>query len=264
MKPRRRSHSLPAQDWIYGKHAAFAAAANPLRRISRLVATKETIETLSTAALRAKLPRPEVECMDRKEISKLLPPGAVHQGVALLAKELPQVSLGELCDSLATTQRAAVLVLDQITDPQNVGAVFRSAAAFEAKGVIVQDRNAPPLTGALAKVASGAVEVIPFIAVTNIARALRQIHAANMTVIGLEASAKKPIANVLSEKRLALVLGSEERGLRRLVREQCQHLAAVQISKKTESLNVSTAAAVALYEWSLDTTRQSSGESDFS
>ncbi len=210
---------------------------------------------LMVAATDAGSPRPAVECIEGTEVARLLPPGAVHQGFAVLAKPLPAVSLADVCNRSLGQARAGVVVLDQATDPRNVGAVIRSAAAFSAGAVILQDRHAPPAAGALIKAASGAFEQVPLVTVTNIARSLRALQEAGFTTVGLAGEADAPIAAAMRAGRLAIVLGSEDRGLRRLVREQCDRVARIEISRHTESLNVSVAAAIALYEWSRGTPR---------
>ena len=231
-------------EWIYGRHAGLAALANRRRRVLRIVVVDELAPTIAAAAHDRPLPPPEIA--DRQRISRLLPDGAVHQGLAVRVEPLSPVMLE---DVLATTGDDAVfVVLDQATDPRNVGAGLRAAAAFRAAAVVVQDRHAPAATGAVAKAASGALERLPLIFVVNIARTLRTLRAAGVRVIGFAAAAEHDLANVPLAGRVALVFGAEDHGLRRLVRESCDALARIPIDAATESLNLGTAAAIALYE----------------
>jgi 23S rRNA (guanosine2251-2'-O)-methyltransferase len=226
-------------------HAVAAALANPARRLRRLLVTAE-----AEAALAAAAPPPwriAPERVERGAFLSLLPEDAVHQGCALLADPLPDHDLDQ---ALATAQ-GPVLVLDQVTDPRNVGAILRSAAAFGAAALVMQDRHAPPETGSLARAASGALELVPVVRVVNLSRALDELKQAGCWVVGLAAEAQVTLAQVqrgLAGRRCALVLGAEGEGMRRLTREHCDELARLPISPRMESLNVSAAAAVALYE----------------
>ena len=184
-----------------------------------------------------------VEAADSQTIDRALGRSAVHQGVALRTGELQPASL----DDLAASRRGVLVMLDQVTDPQNIGAVFRSAAAFGALGVILQDRHAPPFTGVVAKAAAGALERVPHARVVNLARALEQLERTGWRAVGLAADAPSPLTAVLDASPTVLVLGSEDEGLRRLVSEHCDALAHIPMSGRFESLNVSVAAAIALY-----------------
>ncbi len=238
--PRHRERSAPY--WLYGSHAVAAALANPARRHRRLVATEDAVRRLMHA-LPEGLPV-DPECATAEAISRLLPPGSVHQGVALLADPLSPPPLAEV---LATSP-GPVLVLDQVTDPRNVGAVLRSAAAFGAAAVIVQDRHAPSESGAMARAAAGALDRLPLLRAVNLARTLAALKEAGLWVVGLEATAERTLASArLADRRLALVLGSEDEGMRRLTREGCDLLLRLPQTQAVESLNVSVAAAVALY-----------------
>ena len=233
--------------WLYGVHAVLAALANPLRHCRRIVlATRSGHDLEARVAAAAGAGRPPAEVRDRRDIERLLPPGAVHQGVALLADPLPEPRLEAVCRDAATA--TVVVVLDQATDPRNVGAVLRSAAAFGAVAVVVQRRHAPEITGALAKAASGAVETVPLVRVTNLARAMEDLKEWGFWCVGLDAGARHSIADAGLAGRVALVLGSEGEGLRRLTRERCDRLVRVPITGAVESLNLSNAAAIALYE----------------
>jgi len=230
-------------------HAVEAALANPRRACHRLLIARGAGDDIAAAIDRASgaVPgRPLSELVERAEIDRLLTPGAVHQGVALLAKPLPVPALEDVLRDPAAD--AAVVVLDQATDPRNIGAVLRSAAAFGALGVVVQDRHAPPLTGALVKAASGAVETVPLLRVVNLARALWALKEAGFWCAGLDPAARRTLAEAKLEGRVALVLGAEGRGMRRLTRDTCDDLLRVPIMPRADSLNLSNAAAIALYE----------------
>lgn len=234
--------------WLYGVHPVLAAVANPERRLRRIVATPEAARQHDAAWAAAGRPLPAIETAERAELERLLPPGAVHQGLALLAEALESPTVEEVARAAADRPSAVVLILDQVTDPHNVGAVLRSAAAFGAAAVVVQDRHAPEETGALAKAASGALERVPMVRAVNLARALDELKEAGFWTVGLAADAPATLAAANLSGKVALVLGSEGEGLRRLVRERCDALARLPISTAVESLNVSNAAAVALYE----------------
>ncbi len=227
--------------WIYGLHPVAAALGNQQRRARRLVLTEE-----GEAALTAKLPPPwaqQHERIDRARLDQMLGRDAVHQGIALLADPLPPPPLTTVLE-----RNGPLLVLDQVTDPRNVGAILRSAAAFGAAGVIVQDRHAPEETGAMAKAASGALETVPLIRAVNLSRTLVALKAAGLWTVGLAADAPPLRGTDLRERRVALVLGAEGTGLRRLTRETCDEAAGLAMPGTMESLNVSAAATVALYE----------------
>ncbi len=228
--------------WLYGTHAVQAALANPARRLRRLLATEEGLANLS-----ARLPQPwavQAEPVERARLDQMLGRDSVHQGLAVLADLLPQLTIGEILE-----RPGPVLVLDQVTDPRNVGAILRSAAAFGVAGVIVQERHAPEETGSLAKAASGALETVPLLRAVNLARTLVMLKAADCWVVGLDAEATQALHGPsFAERRVALVLGGEGEGLRRLTRESCDELAKLPMPGVMESLNVSAAAAVSLYE----------------
>ena len=228
--------------WLYGRHAVAAALANPARRLRRLLVTEE-----AEAELLTRLRQPwslAPERTERARLDQLLGREAVHQGLALLADPLAPPPLAQMLD-----RPGPVLVLDQISDPRNVGAILRSAAAFGAAGVIAQDRNAPEETGSLAKAASGALETVPLLRAVNIARTLVALKAADRWVVGLDAAGAEPLsATALAGRKLVLVLGAEGEGLRRLTRETCDLVVKLAMPGAMESLNVSAAAAIALYE----------------
>jgi 23S rRNA (guanosine2251-2'-O)-methyltransferase len=230
--------------WLYGTHAVAAALANPARRLRRLMLTEEAEAQVALAIRQAWPIAPERA--DRARLDQLLGHTVVHQGAALLVDPLPSPTLQQ-----ALERSGPVLVLDQVSDPRNVGAILRCAAAFRVAAVITQDRNAPEETGALAKAASGALETVPMLRAVNIARTLVALRAAGLWIVGLDARGAPLSGPALAQRRVALVLGSEGEGMRRLTRETCDELAGIAMpgaGELMESLNVSAAAAVALYE----------------
>jgi 23S rRNA (guanosine2251-2'-O)-methyltransferase len=235
-----RGGSAAGTLWLYGTHAVEAALANPARDCRRLlIAQAELAERYAQAPLKS-------ERVERGDIDAVLPGGAVHQGIALLAGKLAQPQLEDVLAS--TAKDAIVVVLDQVTDPHNIGAVLRSAAAFGALCVVVQERNAPGETGALAKSASGALEWVAYTPVVNIARALDLLGEEGFWRLGLDGAAEASLAASIRPGRSALVLGAEGEGLRRLPRERCDVLARIPMDARVGSLNVSNAAAIGLYE----------------
>ena len=229
-----------ASNWLYGRHAVMAALANPDRRALRLVIVTETQDLPPTGGIRP-------ESLSRDALEALLPPGAVHQGIALQAEPLPELPIEEICDRAAARDSALVVVLDQVTDPHNIGAVLRSSAVFGALSVVIQDRNAPEPTGAMAKAASGALEVVPLVRVTNLVRALDKLKSAGFWCVGLDAEAPVALGALQPTAKRVLILGAEGPGMRRLTRESCDELARIDGPGPISSLNVSNAAAVALY-----------------
>jgi 23S rRNA (guanosine2251-2'-O)-methyltransferase len=238
------SHRESGGEWLYGLHAVQAALANPHRKLGRAALTPRAIESLGEKLLK----RVTVETLEPGAIDRLLPAGAVHQGAALEAWPLKCRDLGEILAEPGTQARRVVLVLDQLSDPHNVGAILRTAAAFGVTAVVVQDRHAPPQSGALAKAASGALDIIPYVEVVNIARALDELAEHGFWRIALASDGETSLSEAVPAGDVALVLGSEGSGIRRLVREHCEASAFIPISRTVESLNVSNAAAIALYE----------------
>lgn len=234
--------------WLYGIHPVAAALANPRRHCRRLLLTEEAERQLAPLLSSAAHMPAQPEPVSRGDLDAILPPGAVHQGAAVQVDPLPATGIEDVTRSTADRDTAVVLVLDQVTDPHNVGAILRSAAAFGAAAVIVPDRHAPDETGALAKAASGALERIPLVRVVNVVRALDDLKGAGFWVAGLAADGPQALAAAGLSGKVVLVLGSEGEGLRRLTREHCDLMVRLPIADAVESLNVSNAAAVALYE----------------
>jgi 23S rRNA (guanosine2251-2'-O)-methyltransferase len=223
---------------IYGLHAVEAALANPDRPIVRLLATENAAQRLSAVLTNRKVtPTPA----NPKELDRLLGSDTVHQGVVLETEPLQPAGLDDL------RADGVVLVLDQVTDPQNVGAVMRSAAAFGASGVVLTERHSPPLSGALAKAASGALDTIPIVLVKNLAQTLAELGERGYLRVGLGEEGGEALESTELTKPLALVLGAEGKGLRHLTREHCDRVCRITTQGALASLNVSNAAAVALH-----------------
>lgn len=223
--------------WLYGKHACFAALANTNRKCKRLLVSKNMAEQLPH------LPKNiQPKICDNKAIESNLPKDAVHQGIAMEVEPLKNIEIKNLL------LQGNIIILDQVTDPHNVGAILRSAAAFNAEAVIIPKDNAVNESGTLAKSASGALEIIPIVRVTNLVRAMEILKENNYWCLGMDGSAKNNLAEINKSGKNALVMGAEGAGLRRLTAEKCDMLVKLPISDKVESLNVSNAAAIALYE----------------
>ncbi len=238
-KKSHQSHGTANRPRLWGKHAVAAALDNPERKVLRAWATREAAELMQFPADVA------ITFAEAPDLGRLVPSDAPHQGVVIEVESLDGVWLDGLLS--AAPERATLLVLDQVTDPHNVGAILRSAAAFGAIALVTQDRHSPPESGVIAKAASGALERMPWARVVNLARALEEIGEAGFWRIGLTGDAETELKNALGSPRVALVLGAEGPGLRHNTREHCDALARLPISGAVESLNVSNAAAVALY-----------------
>ncbi len=240
---RSHPHGSPNRPRMWGKHAVAAALDNPTRKVLRAWATHDG------AALMQFPKHVPVTFADVADLGRLVPHDAPHQGVVIEVEPLEDAWLGDMLSG--APERAVLLVLDQVTDPHNVGAILRSAAAFGAVGIVTQDRHSPPESGALAKAASGALERVPWARVVNLSRALDEIGEAGFWRVGLAGEAQMELKDALGPPRVALVLGAEGPGLRPNTREHCDAVARLPISSEVESLNVSNAAAVALYAASI-------------
>lgn len=235
---------------LYGVHAVREAILNPDRNISHIYVTEETgEETLGwIAAARQKgIKRPEPECAPRAVFDANTPEGSVHQGLGLTCGPLPDIDLDDVCRSLSPDEKAVFIMLDQVNDPHNLGAIMRSACAFGARGVIVQSRHTPDINPLIAKVACGAAEHIPVLYETNLARALERLSDMGFVTYGFDERGDLDLQDVHPPARSVIVLGAEGAGLRRLVRESCAHLVRLPTLPPIGSLNVSNAAAIALY-----------------
>jgi len=248
--PQQKRRNKGADDWkppqlgadqvyLYGLHTVRAALANKERQIIKLSVTQNAFARLEIGEATAQ-PFP-VEMVAPQDIDKVLGPDAIHQVVMLETRPLPVRKLSALKDS------PLILVLDQVTDPHNVGAIMRSAVAFNAGALITTMRHSPTESGVLAKSASGALEMIPYIQITNLADALGELHRLGFTSIGLDSEGPAPIEQTFSGDKIALVLGAEGKGLRQKTRETVTHLARLDMPGEIKSLNVSNAAAIALY-----------------
>lgn len=223
---------------LYGWHTVTAALKNPARRLRKLLATENAARRLTEEGVKSSI-APEV--VRPSAIAERLLPDAVHQGLYLEADALDAPAVEDL------PAKGIVLVLDQITDPHNVGAIFRSAAAFAVSAIVTTQRHSPEATGALAKAASGALEQVPFVSVQNLARGLAALKQSGFLVVGLDSSGNTDLAALPLRAPLALVLGAEGKGLRQLTKETCDHVARIELPGEIKSLNVSNAAAVSLY-----------------
>jgi len=232
--------------WLYGVHAVSAALANPARRRHRLIVTKQGLDALEKALPDRSVGEFSPEIVDRAEIDAVCGPDSVHQGMALLSDPLSELHVEDVIAPGDQTPDTLV-VLDQATDPRNIGAVMRSARAFGARALVIQDRNAPPETGTMAKAASGALEHVSLVRVTNLARAIWTLKDAGYWCLGLDGYADDDIGAVDPTPRRVIVLGAEGAGLRRLTRETCDQLVKIPMDTDQESLNLSNAAAIALY-----------------
>lgn len=237
--------------WLFGKHPVLAALSNPDRQVKRLLVTKRSadqyLSAFSTINQDIRPLTPEIVLSEVLE--KTLPADCLHQGIALQTSPLPDISL-EKCCRVEGEKSHLVLLLDQVTDPHNVGAIIRSAAAFGARAIISTDRHSPPESGTLAKSASGALEALPWVRVTNLSRALDELAEMGYWRLGLDGTAELSIRDADFGNNIALVMGAEGKGLRKGTIEHCDALIKLPISRSVESLNVSNAAAIALYEFS--------------
>ncbi|MGV2098806.1 MULTISPECIES: 23S rRNA (guanosine(2251)-2'-O)-methyltransferase RlmB [unclassified Rhizobium] len=228
----------PEQVYLYGLHTVRAALDNKERRNIKLSVTQNALARLEIDPETLGIP---VEMVAPHDIDKMLGPDAIHQGVMLETRPLPVRRLEALKDS------PLLLVLDQVTDPHNVGAIMRSAVAFNAGAVITTQRHSPTESGVMAKSASGALELIPYIQITNLADAVGELHKLGFVTIGLDSEGPAPLEGTFTGEKVALVLGSEGKGLRQKTRETVNALARLDMPGAIKSLNVSNAAAIALY-----------------
>lgn len=244
-RPKTRKDGLQAnRHTIIGLHAAAAALANPARQIRRIRVSETTAEKLDFGG------RP-VETVERAVLDRLVGGDSVHQGIVIEAEPLEEVMLEDLAIRIGIAERALVVVLDQVTDPHNVGAILRSAAAFGAAGLVTTRRHAPPMSPALIKTASGAVEHCPLVQVPNLARALDMLGEAGLHRIGLDERGELSLDGLAPTLRQALVLGAEGTGLRHGTRTACDAIARLPTKAGFASLNVSNAAAIGLYALSI-------------
>jgi len=230
---------------IYGRHAVLSALKNPKRQIKKLLISAENREEIERTV--SNVP---YTIVDKKEFAKILPQDAVHQGFALYCNRLETYDIEDLIALSENKQRCHILILDQVTDPQNIGAIIRSCAAFETLGLVVQDKNSPLESGAMDKASAGTIEFVPVARVTNLSRTIEKLKDAGFWIMGMDGYAETTIDKINKSGKIAIVMGSEGKGMRRLVQENCDSSVKLPISPNVESLNVSTAAAIALYELS--------------
>ena len=238
----RPSHAPASRHRFWGRHAVLAALANPERTVRKMWATREALAGLDIP------PVIPITYADVADLGRLVPHDAPHQGLVIEVEPLEDIWLGDLLDQgQGEGDRRPLVVLDQVTDPHNVGAILRSAAAFDALGIVTQDRHAPPESGTVARSASGALEIVPWVRVVNLARAMDEIAEAGFWRVGLTGEATDTLGKVIGDARIALVMGAEGEGMRHNTMQHCDQLARLPISPRIESLNVSNATAIALY-----------------
>ncbi|MBX2856960.1 MAG: 23S rRNA (guanosine(2251)-2'-O)-methyltransferase RlmB [Rhodobacteraceae bacterium] len=237
----------PGELWLFGIHAVNDALANPKRVKHRLVVTPNALIRLEESVAKAGV---EPEVQDPRKFSVPIDPASVHQGAAMHVDPLDWGDIDTLCAPVTTKDLPRVLLLDRVTDPHNVGAILRSAEVFGARAVIAPQRHSAPESGALAKAASGALERQPYLRVTNLARAMARLREHGYVLIGLDGEAEIDLADAAGAGKsapLGLALGAEGPGLRQLTKESCDALAKIPSAAEFASLNVSNAAAVALF-----------------
>ncbi len=230
--------------WLYGHHAVKAALSNPDRIKTRLFLLPDEPRPQEAKSSLATI------IVDKQTMEKTLPQGAIHQGIALEVKPLEPLSIDDIVRQTEAKPASTIVILDGVTDPHNIGAILRSMAAFDSDALIVTDKNAPSETAAMAKSASGALDIVPLIRVTNLARGIEKLKQAGFWIIGMEGTAQKSLRELDIPSKIAIIMGSEGEGMRRLTLESCDFLAKLPINSRMESLNVSNAAAIALYELS--------------
>lgn len=250
--PRHKQEALPEERgnrstyWMYGTHPVTAALENAQRKIHRAMVTESALPVFENLLRKRKI---AFELVDQAKIERITGAQAVHQGVAISVSVLSETPLEDVVDdALRAGKKRPILLLDQVTDPHNIGAILRSAAAFDALAVVVMRQHAPQETAVLAKSASGALELVPYLIVSNLVQAMEKLKKAGYWVVGMDGQATQSIREAKLSDATAFVMGAEGKGLRRLSAEHCDLMVKLPISAKMESLNVSNAAAIALYE----------------
>ena len=231
----KKSSSL----WLWGTHACLAALNNPHRKCLRLLMTESIRKDLPSSSEVTK-----AQIVDNASLSRLLPAGAIHQGIAMEVLPLPAPNLKDL----ENLSQGVLIVLDHVTDPHNVGAILRTAKALGAVGIMMTEHHAPPLSGVLAKAASGAIELLPIWHVTNLSRGLEDLKKMGFWTVGLDERGSEYLSKSRLPEKVALIMGAEGEGLRRLTQEKCDFLMKLPTAPEFPTLNVSVAAAIALYE----------------
>ena len=232
---------------IYGKHPVIAALSNPRRNCKNLYTTK-----IIWQELQQKLPdlSVKVHLYEPHEIEMMLPIGSNHQNIILEAAPLNNLYLEDIIEEDANKEKSCLVILDQVTDPHNIGAIIRSAAAFSASAVILPDYHSPKENNTIVKCAAGACETIPMIHVTNLSNCIKSLKKEGYWVIGLDGHTETELNQSIFSNKIVIIMGSEDTGMRKLTRENCDYLVKIPMSSKLESLNVSNAAAITLYEFS--------------
>lgn len=227
---------------IYGRHAVIATLKNKNRKVLKLLCAKENLGELGF------YDKSKIMVVDKKEIERNLPKDAVHQGFLVFVEALPVLSIEDVCDNTENKKNAVVLILDQVVDPQNIGAIVRSCVAFDVDALVLQDKNSPQENGTIIKASAGTYDNLNIARVTNLSRAIETLKQNGFWVIGLDGYAKTGLKDFKPSGKIAVVMGAEAKGMRRLVEENCDETLRLETSDKVESLNVSVAAAITLYE----------------
>jgi 23S rRNA (guanosine2251-2'-O)-methyltransferase len=237
-----------AQDLlIYGKHPVISALNNPNRKFKNLYTTKEIWQEIGSSFSEIEV---KVHLMESYEIDMRLPDGVNHQNIVLEVFPLKTLEIEDIIAETASKESSCLVILDQITDPHNIGAIIRSAAAFSADAIILTEHNSPSENQTIIKSAAGACESIPLVKVTNLASCMKTLQEEGYWIIGLDGHTEIELNHSIFSNKIVLVLGSEDKGMRKLTKKNCDYIAKIKISKNMESLNVSNAAAIALYEFS--------------
>ena len=230
---------------IYGKHPVIAALNNPRRKCKNLYTTKVIYDELQTIIPELNI---NVHLREPQEIGMMLPIGSNHQNIVLEAYPLKQLEIEDILEQTSKQETSCLIILDQVTDPHNVGAIIRSAAAFSANAIILPEHNSPKENNTIIKCSVGASETVPLIYVTNLTNCIKTLKKEGYWIIGLDGSAKNELNNSIFSEKIVIILGSEDTGMRKLTRENCDYLVKIPMSSNLESLNVSNAAAITLYE----------------
>lgn len=241
-----QKHQIKNTEWLWGIHAVREAWLNPNRQIHSLLISDKNQKLVADWGVAKGLRRPNADIVDRDIINKRLPSGSVHQGIAIQCSPLDEVFLSDIIIKSKTTENIMIVMLDQVTDPHNVGAILRSACAFGANAIIVQSRHAPEATGVMAKAACGALEYVPIIREVNLSRAIEQLQDNFFNVVGLDETGED-ISTIKKSEKTCIVMGAEGPGLRQKVKENCTSLLRLPTDGPVPTLNVSNATAVTLY-----------------
>jgi len=241
-----QKHQIKNTEWLWGIHAVREAWLNPNRQIHSLLIIDKNQKMINEWGVGQGLRRPSADIVDRDIINRRLPSGAVHQGVAIQCSAMEEVFLSDIIIKSKSTDKMTIVMLDQVTDPHNVGAILRSSCAFGASAIIVQSRHAPEATGVMAKAACGALEYVPIIREVNLSRAIEQLQDNFFNVVGLDETGED-ISTIQKSEKTCLVMGAEGPGLRQKVKENCTSLLRLPTNGPVPTLNVSNATAVALY-----------------